>query len=107
MTLPVEYYEVTRGIQWSIPYLNLPWEYGSTQSIMVGSNSPENTNSYISKTHQVGLSNIIDRDVSLNLAAAAYGLPLTPIEYGSFFEVSAISLFVSNSWKLRLSEAIG
>ncbi|XP_026405012.1 uncharacterized protein LOC113300070 isoform X3 [Papaver somniferum] len=26
VTLPVEYYEFTRGLQWSIPYLSLPWE---------------------------------------------------------------------------------
>uniref|UniRef100_A0A7N0SVN3 Bacterial Ig-like domain-containing protein n=1 Tax=Kalanchoe fedtschenkoi TaxID=63787 RepID=A0A7N0SVN3_KALFE len=88
VTLPVEYYEVARGIQWSIPYMNLPWEYGSTQSIMVGSNSPESSsNSYISKLHDIGLSNIIHQaDVSLNTAAAVYGLPLTPMEYTSFFE---------------------
>ncbi|XP_050258027.1 uncharacterized protein LOC126703145 isoform X7 [Quercus robur] len=26
VTLPVEYYELARGLQWSIPYFNLPWE---------------------------------------------------------------------------------
>ncbi|KAL9666929.1 hypothetical protein QQ045_001273 [Rhodiola kirilowii] len=87
VTLPVEYYEVARGIQWSIPYMNLPWEYGTTQSIMVGSNSPESSHSYFSKIHRViGLSSFRHQNVSLNLAASVYGLPLTPIEYASFFE---------------------
>ncbi|KAK7826142.1 hypothetical protein CFP56_032440 [Quercus suber] len=32
VTLPVEYYEFARRLQWSIPYFNLPWETGHTHS---------------------------------------------------------------------------
>ncbi|KAK7846179.1 hypothetical protein CFP56_008276 [Quercus suber] len=40
--LPVEYYELTRGLRWSIPYLSLPWERetGHTRLVMGNSSLP-------------------------------------------------------------------
>lgn len=76
--LPVEYYEFTRGLQWSIPYLDLPWENCHIQSIMVGSSSRIYPHSYDSK--------IGDKETNLNMGAAVYGLPLTAMEYMSYFE---------------------
>ncbi|XP_075663391.1 uncharacterized protein LOC142632966 [Castanea sativa] len=42
--LPVEYYELTRGLRWSIPYLSLPWERetGHTRLVMGNSSLPVN-----------------------------------------------------------------
>ncbi|KAK9995585.1 hypothetical protein SO802_020271 [Lithocarpus litseifolius] len=37
--LPVEYYELTRGLRWSIPYLSLPWERETGHASLVMGNS--------------------------------------------------------------------
>nr|POF23011.1 hypothetical protein CFP56_15686 [Quercus suber] len=49
VTLPVEYYEFARRLQWSIPYFNLPWETGHTHS-----SPPANSLSFRSKIHDSG-----------------------------------------------------
>ncbi|KZV52160.1 hypothetical protein F511_07115 [Dorcoceras hygrometricum] len=88
VTLPVEYYEFARGLQWSIPYLELPWERENVPPVMVGS-------SYSRRTPLVQGSEIGDTGVfkgvqpsvgSLDSAAKVYGSPLTPMEYRSYFE---------------------
>ncbi|GKV18958.1 hypothetical protein SLEP1_g29266 [Rubroshorea leprosula] len=87
VTLPVEYYELARGLEWSIPYFILPWESGYVQSVMVGSSSPGSSQSFISRTYNRGISKGIQpKEENMKAAAPAYGLPLTPMEYGSFFE---------------------
>ncbi|KAK9995729.1 hypothetical protein SO802_020415 [Lithocarpus litseifolius] len=48
--LPVEYYEFSRGMQWSIPYFRLPWETGHTHS-----SAPANSHSFRSKIHDSGI----------------------------------------------------
>ncbi|WCJ36094.1 hypothetical protein M5689_017313 [Euphorbia peplus] len=89
VALPVEYYEFARGIQWSIPYFNLPWENGGIRPIMWASNSSSIPHSsYISRFHDLGSSqNFLLEEESLSVAASVYGLPLTPMEYKSFFEI--------------------
>ncbi|KAJ4712365.1 Guanine nucleotide-binding protein, beta subunit [Melia azedarach] len=85
--LPVEYYEFARGIQWSIPYFNLPWENGHIQPVMVRSNSLAGPHSYISKFHNLAIFQSEQPDApNSNTAAAVYGSPLTPMEYRLFFE---------------------
>ncbi|PIN20252.1 hypothetical protein CDL12_07057 [Handroanthus impetiginosus] len=82
VTLPVEYYELVRGLQWSIPYFNLPWERRNIDSVMVGSNSPKDRlvhDSIFFAGLQPGAANV---DSTGNI----YGLPLSPIEYRSYFE---------------------
>ncbi|KAF5957523.1 hypothetical protein HYC85_004748 [Camellia sinensis] len=86
VTLPVEYFEFARGLQWSIPYFSLPWETGHVQQVMVGSNPPMNPNSYSSKIYE----NVRPREWNSHMAASVYGLPLTPMEYRSFFEIQNI-----------------
>lgn len=73
ISLPVEYFEFTRGIQWSVPYFDLPWETDPTQLVMLVSAFPEKPRLYGSK-HDVAL----------------YGLPLTLMEYNSLFESPAM-----------------
>lgn len=88
VTMPVEYYEFARGLKWSIPYFDLPWETGCTQPVMMGSSPPANSNPYMSKIHDSGtFQNVRSKEENLSRAASLYGLPLTPMEYRSYFEV--------------------
>ncbi|KAM3381109.1 putative protein isoform X1 [Capsicum galapagoense] len=82
VTLPVEYYEFARGLQWSVPYFRLPWEAGSMHQFMMGPGSPTDPHSYGSKIHDFGTKPI---KYNVNKAAALYGLPLSPMEYRSIF----------------------
>ncbi|KAL2515681.1 hypothetical protein Fot_29652 [Forsythia ovata] len=84
VTLPVEYYELARGLQWSIPYLNLPWEMGNGQPVMVGSTSPWSSHPYSSK-ESIILEGV-QPEVGSDSDVKAYGLPLTPTEYRTYFE---------------------
>jgi len=86
VTLPIEYYEFAKGLQWSIPYFILPWETGGIHPIMVKSNSFSILNSYISKTHDIS-QNMQLEGKSGNKSSPVFGLPLAPMEYISFFEV--------------------
>uniref|UniRef100_A0A5B7CA54 Bacterial Ig-like domain-containing protein n=1 Tax=Davidia involucrata TaxID=16924 RepID=A0A5B7CA54_DAVIN len=83
---PVEYYEFARGLKWSIPYFCLPWETGHVQPVMVGSSSPANSHSYGSKIYDSGFNSMQSVEEHLDMATQVYGLPLTPMEYRSFFE---------------------
>ncbi|KAJ8536474.1 hypothetical protein K7X08_034875 [Anisodus acutangulus] len=82
VTLPVDYYEFARGLQWSVPYFSLPWETGSMHPFMMGPGSPTNSHSYGSKVHDLGMK---PDKYNVNKAAALYGLPLSPMEYRSIF----------------------
>lgn len=87
-TLPLEYYEMSRGLQWSIPYYNFPWERGNFQPILVGSSSLMDRSSSGFGIHD----SIIVESVqpvagNPDSAAKVYGLPLTPVEYSAYFEV--------------------
>ncbi|KAL5813853.1 hypothetical protein ACOSQ4_024494 [Xanthoceras sorbifolium] len=108
VTLPVEYYEFTRGLQWSIPYFNLPWETGHIQPVMVGSSPPSGPHSYISKFNHLGIfqHELPVKEGNLNKAATVYGSPLAPMEYTYFFESQDIKpeadylgLHNFNGWK--------
>ncbi|KAH9604781.1 hypothetical protein KSS87_002927 [Heliosperma pusillum] len=88
VTLPVEYYEFTRGIQWSIPYFCLPWEnnYSHPMFFMPDASTSShifraNLNSSAMPQHPVQF----DKDNS-DKAGVVYGAPLTAMEYRSFFE---------------------
>jgi hypothetical protein len=88
VTLPVEYYGFAMGLRWSIPYFSLPWETERTPLVMPGSSSPAYSNSYMSKIHDSGsFQNVQSKEENLSRAASLYGLPLTPVEYRSYFEV--------------------
>ncbi|KAL6007060.1 hypothetical protein ACLOJK_032556 [Asimina triloba] len=85
VTLPVEYYEFVRSLQWSIPHLNLPWESGHVHSIRVDSTSPFVSLSGKSSRHELGTGSLSGTGKA-ELNASLFGLPLTPMEYKSFFE---------------------
>ncbi|XP_059442753.1 uncharacterized protein LOC132174986 isoform X2 [Corylus avellana] len=87
VTLPVEYYGFARGLRWSIPYFSFPWETERAPLVMPGSSSPAYSNSYMSKIHDSGsFQNVRSKEENLSRAASPYGLPLTPMEYRSYFE---------------------
>ncbi|KAL2492641.1 hypothetical protein Adt_28269 [Abeliophyllum distichum] len=86
VTLPVEYYELARGLQWSIPYFNLPWEMGNVQPVMVGSTSPWSSHPYSSKLHESIILDGVQPEFGNDSDEKAYGLPLTPKEYRTYFE---------------------
>ncbi|KAI3454471.1 hypothetical protein Pfo_011134 [Paulownia fortunei] len=91
VTLPVEYYELARGLQWSIPYFNLPWERGNIRSVMVGSSSPKDRLFGVSEVHDSIFFKGLQPEVgSIDSAAKVFGLPLTPMEYRSYFESQTI-----------------
>ncbi|KAL3642338.1 hypothetical protein CASFOL_013153 [Castilleja foliolosa] len=83
VTLPVEYYELAKGLQWSIPYFNLPWEKENI-SFMMGSTSPKDRVSRVSDS--IFSEGLIPQAGNTNSAGKVFGLPLSPIEYRSYFE---------------------
>ncbi|PKA64593.1 hypothetical protein AXF42_Ash007339 [Apostasia shenzhenica] len=85
VTLPVEYYELARGIGWSIPYLNLPWETKGMNIFAEDSGLPVVT---YSKTAERNELNSFARMVATNVEQEnkLHGKPLTPIEYRLFLE---------------------
>ncbi|GFP90721.1 hypothetical protein PHJA_001216000 [Phtheirospermum japonicum] len=87
VTLPVEYYELAKGLQWSIPYFSLPWEKGNIYSFMMGSNSPKDRLYRISEVHDSIFSEGLQPQAgNTSSAGKVFGLPLSPIEYRSYFE---------------------
>ncbi|XP_042950589.1 uncharacterized protein LOC122282682 isoform X3 [Carya illinoinensis] len=85
--LPIEYYEFAMGLQWSIPYFSLPWETGHTQSAIVGAHPPANSSSYKAEFYESKtLQNVQLKEENLSRVTSVYGLPLTPMEYRSYFE---------------------
>lgn len=87
VTFPVEYYEFVRGLQWSVPYFNLPWETGHSHLVMVGSSPVVGSHSYISKIYHSDTFQSLQTEESSILTTSVYGLPLAPMEYRLYFEV--------------------
>ncbi|KAG8378846.1 hypothetical protein BUALT_Bualt07G0027200 [Buddleja alternifolia] len=87
VTLPVEYYELARGLQWSIPYFNLPWEREKNHAFMVGSSSSKDRLLRLSETHDsMFFEGLQPEAANVDSTGKAFGLPLTPMEYRSYFE---------------------
>ncbi|XP_057951479.1 uncharacterized protein LOC131146135 isoform X2 [Malania oleifera] len=87
VTLPIEYHEFVRGLRWTIPYFSLPWETAHFHPVMVGSGPPNVPYSAISTSNVFGIFKSMQaEEEDLEMAASVYGLPLTPMEYRSFFE---------------------
>ncbi|KVI06308.1 uncharacterized protein LOC112509183 [Cynara cardunculus var. scolymus] len=79
--LPIEYSEFLKGLRWSIPYFRLPWENGYVKPIW-----PMNPHAYGSKTADLGIHKTELKATTLDKPDSVYGLPLTAMEYKSFFE---------------------
>ncbi|EMS45293.1 hypothetical protein TRIUR3_28115 [Triticum urartu] len=115
INLPVEYYELAKGIEWTIPYIRLPWEGPSADPFVGYSTMPA-----IAYSELVDRSDVVQADPYYPGAApggqqqimpmqipvegkppaiplqtpALDGKPLTAMEYRSFFEVTWISVFL-------------
>ncbi|XP_022923836.1 uncharacterized protein LOC111431430 isoform X5 [Cucurbita moschata] len=109
VTLPVEYYEFAKGLQWSIPYLRLPWENEHDRPDVSGYSPFTGSNPYLSKTlHSEALQNKVPGD-NFTMVDQLYGLPLTPMEYRSFFESQNIkpqadNIFGAGSYNRRWND---
>ncbi|XP_039057965.1 uncharacterized protein LOC120201425 isoform X1 [Hibiscus syriacus] len=90
VTLPVEYYEFAKSLEWSIPYFSLPWETGHVQPVMMGASPSGTSSSFLSQAYDREISHTFQPKKDFKIAAAVYGSPLTPIEYRSFFESQSI-----------------
>ncbi|XP_062116214.1 uncharacterized protein LOC133830289 isoform X2 [Humulus lupulus] len=105
--LPVEYYEFTRGLQWSIPYFDLPWENEHSSPVIVGSSPFTSSNSFISKIYGSESFQSLQLEKYNSNMTTPYGLPLGPMDYSFYFESpnmkpEADNLFEpqdSNGWK--------
>ncbi|MFS7971751.1 putative bacterial Ig-like domain 12 [Helianthus anomalus] len=75
--LPVEYSEFVKGLRWSIPYFKLPWECGYVKPVW-----PMNPHSYGPRIGEFTL----NKAKNIDKVDSVFGLPLTAMEYKSFFE---------------------
>lgn len=82
--LPVEFYEFSRHLQWTIPYFSVPWESGPMSLFMVGS-SPFGSSGSFAKTSATIADVLLGQN--LNYGVSVYGSPLTSSEYKQYFEV--------------------
>ncbi|KAL8230608.1 hypothetical protein R6Q57_000386 [Mikania cordata] len=80
--LPIEYSEFVKGLRWSIPYFKLPWECGYVKPVW-----PMNPHSYGSR---IGDFEARSKATNLDKPDSVYGLPLTAMEYKSFFEIQNV-----------------
>lgn len=85
IVMPIEYYEFARGIGWSIPYINLPWENENMDPILKHSSFPAMAHSRVSQVNELnsfGPMTIMNGESE----SSRYIKPLTPNEYRSFLE---------------------
>lgn len=88
VTLPVEYYEFTRGIEWSVPYFSLPWESDHSQPVIFSSNTSTSSHFFRSRINSSSVAHTIQPSEKGNFekAGVVYGAPLTAMEYQTYFE---------------------
>ncbi|KMT10614.1 hypothetical protein BVRB_5g117340 [Beta vulgaris subsp. vulgaris] len=99
VTLPVEYYEFTQGIEWSVPYLCLPWESDHSHPMLFSSNSSISSHFFRNRLSSIAQTVQLEKGSS-NKAGVVYGTPLTAMEYQSFFVSQNIipeAEFITNS----------
>ncbi|URE16713.1 transposon protein [Musa troglodytarum] len=85
VNMPIEYYEFSRGIEWSIPYIHLPWETGS-KTFFEGSTSTSTTHSEVWDRKKLYFKSLSVRNQIQEMNSSEYGKPLNPGEYMSFLE---------------------
>ncbi|CAN6446259.1 unnamed protein product [Victoria cruziana] len=79
VTLPVEYYEFVRGLQWSIPHLRLPWETENYNPFPI--NLSSHVHPPVKVVEEIGYSGYAFKTDS------PMRKQLTPMEYASLFEI--------------------
>ncbi|RRT85447.1 hypothetical protein B296_00001262, partial [Ensete ventricosum] len=89
VTIPVEYYEFSRGIEWSIPYIHLPWESSSSNSFI--ENSTFTLGAYSDyliweRSKLRTFKSPLTTNQILRVDPSVHGKPLMPGEYMSFLE---------------------
>ncbi|XP_028778283.1 uncharacterized protein LOC114734806 isoform X2 [Neltuma alba] len=96
--LPIEFYEFAKNLQWTIPYLLVPWETRNMHLLLVGSSPFGSSDPFVSKVPaKIPNMKLID---NLSNSASVYGSPLTSSEYQLYFEnpnVQPKAEFISDS----------
>ena len=101
INLPIEYYEFTKGMEWTIPYIHLPWEGPSADPFVGYSTMPAIAYSELLDRSAVGADIAYPRapgqQIPMQIPIGGKpvvpmqipldGKPLTAMEYRSFFEV--------------------
>lgn len=90
---PVEFYEFSRHLQWTIPSFSVPWESGPMSLFMVGS-SPFGSSSSSAKALATIPNMLLGQN--LNYGASVYGSLLTSSEYQQYFEVRIKFIYQSS-----------
>jgi hypothetical protein len=106
--LPIEYYEFAKGVEWSIPYMRLPWE-GPDAAGMPATAYYSSGRSAARISHQAVMPTMIPTEIPgdgttmpaqiplMPMQVPMDGKPLTAMEYRSFFEVIlALFLFINS-----------
>ncbi|CAM0945609.1 unnamed protein product [Alopecurus aequalis] len=103
INLPVEYYELAKGMEWTIPYIRLPWEGPSADPFVGYSTMPAiayselvdrigvEADAYNPRPAPASQQQIMPMQIPVDGAIplqipALDGKPLTAIEYRAFFE---------------------
>ncbi|XP_051216835.1 uncharacterized protein [Lolium perenne] len=103
INLPVEYYELAKGIEWTIPYIRLPWEGPSADPFVGYSTMPAiayselvdrigiEADAYNPRPAPAAQQQIMPMQIPADSAIplqipALDGKPLTAMEYRAFFE---------------------
>lgn len=103
INLPIEYYELAKGIEWTIPYIRLPWEGPSADPFVGYSTMPAiayselvdrigvEADAYSPRPAPAAQQQIMPMQLPADGATpvtipALDGKPLTAMEYRSFFE---------------------
>lgn len=84
VNLPIEYYELTACLKWSIPYFNLPWENEHHNLAMFGP-APSSDKLFLTPQDKAWVVPKITQSGNMNKASVVYGAPLTETEYRSYF----------------------
>jgi hypothetical protein len=110
INLPVEYYELAKGIEWTIPYIRLPWEGPSADPFVGYSTMPAiayselvdrigiEADAYNPRPAPAAQQQIMPMQIPADSAIplqipALDGKPLTAMEYRAFFEVTYTNWF--------------
>ncbi|KAF0927885.1 hypothetical protein E2562_036804 [Oryza meyeriana var. granulata] len=88
INLPVEYYELSKGVEWSIPYMRLPWEGPSADPFVGYSTMPAIAYSELLDRSAVAAPGVAMPPSSSmqQLPSPLDGKPLTAMEYRYLFE---------------------
>ncbi|KAI5061541.1 hypothetical protein GOP47_0024046 [Adiantum capillus-veneris] len=95
VSLPLEYSETTRGLQWLIPHVKLPWKHGR-RFLTIHWNKKTPYQLYaLSQLNVQAAATVRGRRLGAN--ASVYGAPFSPSEYELYFSVRKLDSSFANT----------